>query len=153
MARNREAGFGMLEAIVLSGTLLFIILPVFSAMVEKIHVSHLVHRYTEMVEVAATAVIADLRTEMLSEGSVEARDVQNLAGEIRLLMESRLSGWDEIGRLEVDLVHPGEQCSEGTSSPYPFFHILAEFSIGRLNRPEKIRTLRIHRDLEIPLIR
>lgn len=148
--KKYSRGWGGLEGILLAGVLVLVFFPLFSSIVNKIHIRFLLHKYAEVVDMAASAVVFQLQTATLSDRSIVIRDHGMLAGLIREIISERLREQDEMGEVEVLLLEPGNICPEGKTSLHPFIHILANIHLHTRGRETKTVPVRIHTDLEIP---
>ena len=130
--------------------LVFVFIPVFSGMINKTYIRYLIYRYTEIVDMAQSAVVSELNTELLSTGHIEGNNDQILYDKILDLLSESLRKSDELIYLEVNVLPSYAYCSKGSTSEYFFLHVYVEYEICQKAFSSVRIPLYIHNDLEIP---
>lgn len=138
-----------MEVILLSGFLLFLVIPAFLVISEKVYLKYSVHRICEMAETSVMSSVMDINTGEFSGGRLVFAD----DGEIEkrtseLLMMNSFENM-EILEYSVSYHQSGEICPSGNSSGHDFIHLLMKVSLERLNDREPVEFW-VHRDIEFP---
>lgn len=139
-------GFGIAQTVIMCGFLVFLIIPLFLAMTEKIYIKYSVHRVNELADTAVMSSVMGINTNELSEGNLSFENSDRLEDRILTTLESNEPGNVEIAIQEVSVLGGGQICTGGGHSDYDYVHLLIKVSMERYNK-EKLEFY-IHRDIE-----
>lgn len=146
MTRDRS-GYATAQAVIMCGFLVFLAIPLFMAMMEKVYIRYSVHIITELADTAAMSTASYVETGELSEGRIRFKSPEKLKDGIEAGLEDAPPNI-ETSVLEVAVIEEGGTCAAGGCSQYDFIHILIKVSIpGFDGRPIEFF---VHRDVEYP---
>jgi hypothetical protein len=129
------------------GFLVFLVIPLFMAMMEKVYIRYSVHIITELADTAAMSTAAYIETSELSAGRIGFKSPEELTKGIEAGLGDAPPKIDTTV-LEVTVIEGGGTCSAGGGSQYDFIHILMGVSIpGFDGKPIEFF---VHRDVEYP---
>lgn len=147
-----KKGFGVGQSIILLGFLVFLLIPMFTFMTEKVYLKYVTHILSEATDLAAMTAIQAIDVDALSSGEVGIIMSPELRRNIMDIISDNSPGSVEILDYEINSHKSGEICSMGNTSDSEFLHILLSVSVKRMHNEESIQFY-IHRDVEIPRIR
>jgi|GEM_PF-1828380 len=147
---KRGAGIG--QAIILTAFLVFLLIPMFTVLLEKIYIKYAVNIMNENADLAVMSSVGSLDAVMLASGDIGFKSSSCLEEKIEdaLFLNER----DDITIIDSDIsIHEkGETCPLGSTSDYDFVHMLIKVSMKRIYGNDTIEFY-IHRDVEIPYTR
>ena len=148
MIKNNR-GFGIAESIILCGFLVFLFIPAFTVITEKVYLKYSVHKITELADTAVMSSVFSVDAAEFSGGDLVFKDEDFLKN--RILQILNLNSFENMKILEFDAsVHKsGEICQCGCTSQFDFVHLLMKVSLERYGEKEPVEFW-IHRDLEFP---
>ncbi len=145
-------GFGVGQSIILLGFLVFLMIPLFTFMTEKIYLKYVVHLVNEAADIAAMTAFQEIDAGSLSSGDIEFSMEGNLENRIIHSLEENLVKGIKIKDCDASVHSGGEKCRLGNTSQYDFIHLLLKVTVKRINKSGRV-PFYIHRDIEIPCIR
>lgn len=145
-------GFGVGQSIVLLGFLVFLLIPLFTFMTEKIYIKYIVHIMNETADIAAMTAYQEINAEILASGDIGFSSAGYIEDRIvHSLEENKIEGI-KINKCDVTIHTVGETCRLGNTSQYDFIHLLLKITVKRIHDSSRVQFY-IHRDVEIPCIR
>jgi hypothetical protein len=145
-------GFGVGQSIILLGFLVFLMIPLFTFMTEKIYLKYVIHLMNEVADIAAMAAFQEIDANKLSSGDIGFSMVSELENRIIHSLEENTINGVKIKDCDVSIHSGGESCELGNTSQYDFIHLLIKVTVRRINENSRVQFY-IHRDVEIPCIR
>lgn len=142
-------GFGIAEVIVLCGFLVFLVIPVFSVIAEKVYLKYSVHKIIELTDTSIMSSVFGINANEFSRGGLEFNNEKEIEDRILDLLNMNAYENMEITAFEVSVHEGGATCPKGGSSAYDFVHLLMKVSLKRYGSEEPVEFW-IHRDLEFP---
>ena len=148
MIKNNR-GFGIADSIILCGFLVFLIIPAFSVITEKVYLKYSIHKINELADTSIMSSIFSIDTCDFSDGNLIIKSEQDLENKVYEILN--MNSFDNIEILEFDMsVHKGgEACTAGGISTHDFVHLLMKVSLERYGSKNPVEFW-IHRDLELP---
>lgn len=144
-------GFGVGQSIVLLGFLVFLMIPLFTFMTEKIYMKYVVNIMNETADLAAMSAYWEIDDESLASGDIIFPDDESLENKIHEYLEENTPAGIKIKECDAGVHEAGERCELGNTSQYDFIHLLVKVTFRRING-DRVQFY-IHRDVEIPCIR
>ncbi|MFO7612239.1 MAG: hypothetical protein R6W99_07135 [Clostridia bacterium] len=144
-----ERGFGIIQSILLCAFLVFLIIPIFSVLTEKIYIKHSIHKVNEIADMAVMSSVFSIDSEKFSEKKLVFGGGEELEEIVYGCIE--VNGIDGMGISEFEMsVHEkGGYCNCGGSSSYDFVHLLMKVTLERYGNRGVVEFY-IHRDIEFP---
>jgi len=148
MIKNNK-GFGIAESIILCGFLVFLVIPAFTVITEKVYLKYSVHKINELADTAIMSSVFGINAAEFSGGDLVFKDENTLKNTILGILN--MNSFENMQILEFDIsIHEsGEICSCGCSSEFDFVHLLMKVSLERYGHADPVEFW-IHRDLEFP---
>lgn len=144
--RLNQKGFGITQTVILCGFLVFVIIPLFMSITEKVYIKHTVHRVNELADTVVMSSVMGINANELSGGNLAFENTDNLEDRILKTLESNELGSVRINVQEVSVLEGGQVCSCGGYSDYDYVHLLINVIMERYDK-KKIEFY-IHRDIE-----
>ncbi len=141
-----KRGFGIAQTVIMCGFIVFLVIPLFLAVSEKVYIKYSVHRVNELADTAVMSSVMGINANELSEGVLEFENSQSLEDRISSTLDSNEPGNVEIAIQEVTVLEGGRSCACGGYSDYDYVHLLMKVSMERYNKEEL--EFYIHRDIE-----
>ncbi len=148
MIKNKK-GFGIIQSILLCGFLVFLVIPVFSVITEKVYLKCAVHKINELADTAIMSSVFNIDAGEFSGGNLVFKGEEEL--KLQVYNAIIMNTYENMEILEFDMsVHKkGEYCPNGGTSDYDFVHLLMKISLERYGDKNPVEFW-IHRDLEFP---
>lgn len=142
-------GFGIIDSILLCAFLVFLVIPVFSVIMEKVYIKYSVHKINELADTAVMSSVFNINAVQFSDGNLVFRDEEEL--EEMVLGSLMLNSYEKMKIIGFDMkiCQSGEECPCGCTSEYDFVHLLMKICLERYGNKDPIEFW-IHRDLEFP---
>lgn len=148
MIKNNR-GFGIAESIILCGFLIFLVIPAFTVITEKVYLKYSVHKINELADTAIMSSVFSIDAVEFSGGDLVFKNDGSLKN--RALEILNMNSYDNMEIIEFDVsTHKaGETCSCGSTSDFDFVHLLMKVSLERYGIADPVEFW-IHRDIEFP---
>ena len=148
MIKNNK-GFGIAESILLCGFLVFLVIPAFSVITEKVYLKYSVHKINEIADTAIMSSVFSINAVKFSEGDLVFNDEAEIENNVLAILN--MNSYENMKIMSFDMtVHKkGEICPCGDTSEFDFVHLLMKISLERYGSKNQVEFW-IHRDLEFP---
>jgi len=148
MIKNNK-GFGILESILLCAFLVFLVIPVFSVITEKVYLKYSVHKINELADTAIMSSVFGISAMEFSSGDLIFNDENELKDMVLDVLTMNSFENMTITEFEISVYGTGEECPCGCTSEFDFVHLLMKVSLERYGAKSPVEFW-IHRDLEFP---
>jgi len=142
-------GFGIAEVILLCGFLVFLVIPVFSVLAERVCLKYSVHKIIELADTSVMSSVFGINANEFSRGDLIFDNQNEIEDRVLALLNMNAYENMEIKSFEVSIHEGGETCQNGCTSSYDFVHLLMKVSLKRFGSENPVEFW-IHRDLEFP---
>lgn len=148
MIKNNR-GFGIADSIILCGFLVFLVIPAFSVITEKVYLKYSIHKINELADTAMMSSVFNIDTLKFSSGDLGFDSEDEIERDVLAILN--LNSYENMEILEFELtIHKkGETCSCGYTSIFDFIHLMMKVSLERYGSKNPVEFW-IHRDLEFP---
>jgi len=148
MIKNNR-GFGIVDSILLCGFLVFLVIPAFSVITEKVYLKYSVHKINELADTAIMSSVFCIDTMKFSGGELVFNSESELENNVFVLLKMNSFENMEIMEFDMSIHKKGETCPSGCTSEFDFVHLLMKVSLERYGSKNPVKFW-IHRDLEFP---
>lgn len=148
MIKNNR-GFGIVESILLCGFLVFLVIPAFSVITEKVYLKYSVHKINELADTAIMSSVFNVDTVRFSEGNLVFNDEVEIEKNVLTILNMNSYENMEIVEFDMSVHKKGETCPCGCTSEFDFVHLMMKISLERYGSKNPVEFW-IHRDLEFP---
>ena len=147
-----KRGFGIIESILLCGFLVFLAIPVFSVITEKVCIKYSIHKINELADTAIMSSVMSINTQDFAEGKLVFNSNEELEENVLKILEMNSHENMSIESFGMRVFKKGETCPNGCTSEYDFVHLIMKVSLERSGGKPQVEFW-IHRDLEFPFDR
>ncbi|MBN2557337.1 MAG: hypothetical protein JXB33_01135 [Clostridia bacterium] len=144
-----EKGFGIIQSILLCAFLVFLIIPVFSVLTEKVYIKYSIHKVNEIADMAVMSSVFGIDPGKFSEKKLIFGDEEELEAIVYGCIGANGISGMEITEFDMSVHEKGGYCDCGGSSSYDFIHLLMKISLERYGNRGVVEFY-IHRDIEFP---
>ncbi|MCK5812106.1 MAG: hypothetical protein KAG94_04360 [Clostridiales bacterium] len=153
MKKLANKGTGVNQVILLTAVLLFILIPIFTVMIEKVHVKMLIHDFEEVGDMAVLSAVSQLDTLSLAEGNLSIEDINQVNNFVYNRLNENCDSSYSLDNYSFNFYKNGEICPYQFSSPYVYFHLYFTIQYKRIANSQQVSTIHIHLDVEVPIDR
>jgi len=146
-------GIGGGQVIIATAVLIFILLPIFTVIFEKMYVRIAIHNYEEVADMAVMSAVSQLNTKSLSNGQLQSKDIELIKQHVYSCISNYDNQTFSISTFRLAFYHRNEMCEYGFTSVYDFFHIVMKVNFKRIANSSDVKQITIHMDIEIPIDR
>lgn len=148
MIKNNK-GFGIVESILLCGFLVFLVIPAFSVITEKVYLKYSIHKINELADTAIMSSVFNIDTMEFSKGDLVFSDEDEIENNVLTVLNMNSYENMDIMSFDMSVHNKGEICPSGCTSEFDFVHLLMKISLERYGSKNPVEFW-IHRDLEFP---
>ena len=148
MIKNNK-GFGIAQSILLCGFLVFLVIPAFSVITEKVYMKYSIHKIVELADTSIMSSVFGIDACEFSSGNLVFRNDNEIEQGVLEVLNMNAYENMEIIAFDLSVHNKGEVCPNGGTSSHDFVHLLMKVSLRRYGSKEPVEFW-IHRDLEFP---
>ncbi len=153
MKKLVNRGTGVNQVILITAVLLFVLIPIFTVMIEKVHVKMIIHDFEEVGDMAVLSAVSQLDTLRLAEGSLSIEDINQVNNFVYNRLNENCDSSYSLDNFSFGFYESGEICPYQFSSSYKYFHLYFTIRYKRIANSQKESTVHIHLDVEVPIDR
>lgn len=150
--KEKKGGFGVVECILFCGFLVFLIIPMFTVITEKVYLKYSVHKINELADTAIMSSVFSIDAIKYSENELVFGNLALLEDRVYEVISMNSYESMKIEEFEMAIHEGGDICSCGCTSQFMFVHLLMKVLLERYGNKENVEFY-IHRDLEFPVDR
>lgn len=153
MKRLKNRGTGVNQVILLTAILLFILMPIFTVMIEKVHVKMIIHDFEEVGDMAVLSAVSQLDTLSLAEGTLSIEDINMVNNFVYSRLNENCDSSYSLDDFSFGFYENNETCPYEFTSQYAYFHLYFTIRYKRIANSQQESTIHIHLDVEVPIDR
>lgn len=149
MIRNQK-GTGSIQVVIITAILVFVLIPIFLVLLEKIYLKAYINKYEEICSTAIMSCITQIDDENIAVGNIYVNDIDQMSEYVLDTIENNMNDNIEIESFTLLFYNENEYCDKGNTSEYAFFHLEMIIIIKRITYQNEDLFATIHIDLELP---